>query len=40
VWIGWIEKTSNDDIAGLNSTHDLECLLMCEPYGVKFLKVL
>jgi len=36
VWIGWIVETSNDDIARLNSIHELECLLMCGPFGVKF----
>ena len=40
VWIGWIEKTSNDDIARLNSIHELERLLICDHYSVKFLKVL
>ena len=39
VWSDWIEKTSNDDIARLNSIHELKCLLMCDPYSVKFLKV-
>ena len=36
-----IEETSNDYIARLNSMHELECLLVCDPYNVKlFLKVL
>jgi len=40
VRIGWIEKTSNDDIARLISVRELECLLMCDPFGVKlFVKV-
>jgi len=34
--IGWIVKTSNDDIAKLNSIHELERLLMCGLFGVKF----
>jgi len=31
LWIGWIEKTSNYDIARLKSIHELERLLMCGP---------
>jgi len=40
VMIGWILETSNDDIASHNSIHELERLLICDPYGVQFLKVL
>jgi len=40
MWIDWIEKSSNDDIARHISFHELECLLMCSPHSVKFLKVL
>jgi len=37
VWIGWI---LSDDFVRPHSIHGLECLLMCEPYSVKFMKVL
>ena len=40
MWIGWIVKTSNDDFVTHDSIHELERLLMCDPYSVKFLKVL
>jgi len=36
VWIGWIEKTSNDDFARHISFHELKCLSMSGPFGVKF----
>ena len=39
VRIGWVEKTSNDIVRDI-CIHELECLLMCDPYSVKFLKVL
>jgi len=37
VWIGWIAKPSNDDFVKRNSIHELERLLMCDPFGVKLL---
>ena len=32
-WLDW--ETSNDDISRFTSVHELEHLLMCDPYSVK-----
>jgi len=37
---GLDKETSNDDIARHISFHELEYLLMCDPYSINFLKVL
>jgi len=34
--IGWIVETSNDDFARHISIHELERLLMCDPYSEIF----
>ena len=33
------EMPSNDDFARHNSFHELKCLLLCDPFSVKFMKV-
>jgi len=40
VWIGGIEKPSNNDIAIHISFYEFERLLMYDLFSVKFLKVL